>query len=211
MAYVRNVVRAPPRTLSPSDQQLLLRVTGEHVDGFRDHVTYSLALGTALRESELAALDIVDVYSGDEKVRREIVLRRFKGSERAGEPEARQAQQRVFIPRAVRLKLEKYVSWKDRRGESVKPGAPLFVSRFGLRISARQMRTAFARWQNRAGIERPINFHGLRHTSLSTLYRRTKDLLLVQQQARHAHATTTEIYAHVSDDDIRQAVEELPA
>ncbi len=36
---------------------LLLKVTGQHVDGFRDHVIFSVAMGTGLREHELLALD----------------------------------------------------------------------------------------------------------------------------------------------------------
>ena len=55
-AYADRIARAP-RTLSEREQRALLAVTGQHKDGFRDHVIFSLALGTALREHELLALD----------------------------------------------------------------------------------------------------------------------------------------------------------
>jgi integrase len=173
-------------------------------------VILSLALGTALRETEIANLDIMDISRGHGAVRSRITLRRFKGSQRAKPAPASAPPQRVFIPKVVRAKLVKYLGWKKRRGESIAPSDPLFLSRFGRRISARQMRHMFRVWQQRARIEEPVDFHGLRHTSLSNLYGRTKDLLLVQQQARHAHATTTLIYTHVSDEQVRLAVEELP-
>ena len=60
MSYI-DAVRSPPKTLTTDEQRALLRVTGEHKRGFRDHVFFSLALGTALREHELVALNVGDV------------------------------------------------------------------------------------------------------------------------------------------------------
>ena len=45
-----------PRTLTEREQRSLLKVTGEHRAGYRDHVLYAMALGTGLREHELIAL-----------------------------------------------------------------------------------------------------------------------------------------------------------
>ena len=55
-AYADRIARAP-RTLSEREQRALLAATGQHKDGFRDHVIYSLALGTGLREHELLVRD----------------------------------------------------------------------------------------------------------------------------------------------------------
>jgi integrase len=71
------------------------------------------------------------------------------------------------------------------------------------------MRHSFRVWQRRADFEHLYTFHHLRHSSLTALYKRSKDLLLVREQARHANVTTTEIYAHASDQDVRAAVEDL--
>ena len=51
-----------PRTLTEREQRALLKVTGEHRAGYRDHVLYAMALGTGLREHELIALDVGDVF-----------------------------------------------------------------------------------------------------------------------------------------------------
>ena len=48
-------IHRPPRTMTDAEQALLLKATGEHARGFRDHVLFSMALGTGLRESELLA------------------------------------------------------------------------------------------------------------------------------------------------------------
>ncbi|MCK4543541.1 MAG: tyrosine-type recombinase/integrase [Spirochaetales bacterium] len=42
----------------------------------------------------------------------------------------------------------------------------------------------------KAGIEKIITFHGLRHTALTQLYEKTKDIRLVQQVSGHANIST---------------------
>ena len=140
----------------------------------------------------------------DGRVRRRITLRTFKRS--STEP----ATQEVFIPDSLFYKLGKLVSWKRGQGESLAPDAPLFVSRRGRRISTRTLRYLFAVWQRRAGFDRPFNFHALRHSALTNLYRATRDIRLVQRQARHKSVDTTTVYASPSDEDILRAVRELP-
>jgi integrase len=202
-AYAAAIAR-PPRTLTEIEQARLLKVTGEHRDGFRDHVIFALALGTGLREHELAALDVGDVLHDDGRVRRRIALRVFKRS--SSEP----ATQEVFLPDGVWYKLGKLVAWKRANGERLDAGAPLFVSRRGKRIATRTLRYLFRLWQERAGFDRVFNFHALRHSALTNAYRSTRDIRLVQRLARHKSVDTTTIYAAPSDEDILRAVRELP-
>lgn len=204
MTYA-TATRQPPRTLTTAEQTALLKTTGEHKDGFRDHIIFSVALGTALREHEILALDISDVFDIRGKAKNRVQLRVFKRSNDD------QEQQEVFLPDTLRYKLEKYFRMrKADRAEDVAPGAPLFVSREGNRLSLRQARHAFAQWQERAGITRHFKFHHLRHTSLTALYRATGDIRLVQRQARHASIVSTTIYAAPSDEQVSAAVRNLP-
>ncbi len=83
------------------------------------------------------------------------------------------------------------------------------MSRNGNRLSGRQLRERLAQWQARAGIDRPVSVHGLRHSSCTNLYRATKDLRLVQRFARHASITSTMRYAHPNDEDLVRAVQDL--
>ena len=196
-------VRRPPRTMTALDQARLLKVTGEHRDGFRDHVIFSLALGTALREHEIAALDVGDVLRDDGRVRRQFPLRTFKRS--TDDP----ANQDVFLPDNAWYKLSKFIAWKRSQGESLDPTAPLFVSRKGSRIATRTLRYVFPLWQARAGFDRIFNFHALRHTALSNLQREKGDIRLTQRVARHKSIETTSIYTAPSDEDIFDAVRRL--
>lgn len=203
MSYAERT-RKPPRTLTDVEQARLLKATGEHRQGFRDHVLFSLALGTGLRESEILALDVGDVSPDGTKVRRRVALRVFKRA--AADP----APQEVFLPDGVLYKLEKFLRWKAARGESLAPDAPLFVSRNRRRLSARMLREAFRLWQERAGFDRRYNFHALRHTCCTNAYRKTRDIRVVQRIARHKNIQTTTLYATPSDEDVLCAVRELP-
>lgn len=197
-------VRRPPRTLTEVEQARLLQVTGQHVDGFRDHMIYSIALGVALREMEIAALNVGDVIHEDGRVRRRIELRVFKCS--TDEP----VDQYVIVPDALFYKLTKLIAWKQQRGESLAPDAPLFVSRLGERIATRTIRHMFGVWQKRAGFDRPFNFHALRHTALTNVVRRTRDIRFAQRVARHKDINTTLIYTQPSDEDILRAMRDQP-
>ena len=58
----------------------------------------------------------------------------------------------------------------------------------------------------RAGIEKIILFHSLRHTALTRLYEKTKDIRLVQEVAGHSDISTTMIYTHISRANIQDAM-----
>ncbi|WP_342379464.1 site-specific integrase [Myxococcus stipitatus] len=201
-AYADTISR-PARTLTESEQRLLLKVTGQHVDGFRDHCIYSLAMGTGLREHEILALDVGDVFDDAGRAKRRVALRVFKRS--AKDP----APQEVLLPDVVRAKLEKLLAARKRAGEAITPATPIFVSRLGRRLSARQLRHAFSVWQKRAGFERHLSFHSTRHTACTSVYRASKDLRLTQKFARHKSVVTTSIYTHPTDDELLRAVQGL--
>ncbi len=203
MHYADAVIR-PPKTLSELEQRMLLKTSGEHRDGYRDHVIFSLALGTGLREHEILALNIGDVFADGGKSRRRVTLTVFKGSDSESDT------QEIVLPDLVRAKLEKLYRWKKREGQDLSESAPLFVSRKGNRLSTRQLRHAFGVWQERAGFDRRFSVHALRHSACSNLYRLTKDIRLTQKFARHKSILTTAIYAHPSDEDLINALREMP-
>lgn len=217
MSYVKNAVRTV-RVLSPAEQKKILGVTGEHREGFRDHVIISLVLGTGLREMEVAALSVGDVAKGRE-VRGKVELRVFAHKGTSKRKDAKPLMQAVFLPKIVRRKLLKFLAWKKREGEPVDAAAPLFCAGVSStaagdhpQISTRALRRMFRVWQVRAGFDGTLfTFHELRHTALTTLYRRTKDVMLVQRAARHKSVTTTMIYTHTSDDELRSALEDQPS
>lgn len=199
MAHYATTFMAP-RTFTEREQQVLLKISGERCRGFRDHVIFAVALATGLREHEIAALDNGDVYNSGGGVRQRVVLRVFKRSN----PD--RSMQEVVLPDRLRVKLEKLRAWKVARGESLAPDAALFLSQKGNRISMRQLRAMIHVWQERAGFDRRLGFHALRHGAITGIYRRTKDIRLTQRFARQKSLASTQRYTHSSDDDLLRAV-----
>ncbi len=204
MTHYASEIALPPKTLTLREQQALLKASGEHAAGFRDHVVFSVALGTGLRCHEIAALNVGDVFHPDGTPRRRVLLKVYKRSAQ------RPARQEVIMPDALVAKLAKFYKYKSKRKEALEADSPLFVSQRKGRIATRSLRHLFARWQKRAHFERPLNFHALRHTSCSAVYRRHKDPLLVQRFARHTSFRSTSIYLHADDEEMLQALRGQP-
>jgi integrase/recombinase XerC len=187
-----------PQTLTAAEQQSLLQASAGHP---RDHVIFSLALGTGLRLSELVGLNVGDVYfpTGEPRlricVRPEIAKRGTAGD--------------LFLPDALVPKLVRFWRYKLDRGERVDPAAPLLCAQSRRRISPRRIQVVFREWQVRAGFDRIHRFHAVRHTSVSNVYRASRDLFLAQRFARHSSPLTTVIYTHASDEELRERLRTL--
>ena len=180
-----------PQTLTTAEQDALLSASSEHP---RDHLIFSLALGTGLRLAEIVGLNVGDVYFPDGTPRGRMLLRReiAKGG-KAGD---------VFLPDALIPKLECFWSYKRRSGECVQTDSPLFCNQSRTRISKRRVQMAFKAWQRRAGFDRLYPLHALRHTAVTNVYRASSDLFLAQRFARHVSPLTTTVYTHVSDEEL---------
>ncbi len=61
-----------PPTLTAAEQRALLQATAGHP---RDHLIFSMALGTGLRLAEIVGLDVGDAYFPDGTVRARVRLR----------------------------------------------------------------------------------------------------------------------------------------
>ena len=187
-----------PTTMTADEQSLILRVTAQNL---RDHVIFSLALGTGLRLAEIVGLDVGDVYGpgGVPKVRVRVRREIAKGGRAAD----------VFLPDRLVAKLKRFCTWKQRRGESLDPDAPLFANQSRRRISKRRVQFAWRTWQQRAGFDRLYSFHSIRHSAISNVYRVSRDLFLAQRFARHVSPLTTTVYTHPSDDDMQRSLRRL--
>ena len=96
-----------------------------------------------------------------------------------------------------------------RRGESLDAGAPLLCNQSRTRISKRRVQFLWRTWQQRAGFDRLYPLHAIRHSAVTNVYRKTRDLFLAQRFARHASPLTTTVYTHPSDEDIARQLRSL--
>ncbi len=190
----------PPRTLSAEEQTRLLEGVARE-GSRRDLALLTLALGTGLRLRELVGLNVGDVSTKSGEVAWKVLLPKgiTKGC-RGGV---------AFLSERVRAALGDHIASKRVIGEPIGRTAPLFLSSQFRRLSLRRVQLIFAHWQKAAGFERPYNFHALRHTAITNVYRATKDLFLAQRFARHASPLTTTAYTHVSDEEMYVRLQEL--
>jgi len=185
--------RKLPVYLTEDEKRTLLK-TMHHHKGWqanRDLVMVTLFLHTGIRLSELINLDISDVNLLEKKI-----TIHAKGG---------QIVQR-FLNTKVRTILHRYL--KDRRNIYVESQA-LFLSQIMNRITTRQVQRRLDQWISRTGIDKRVTPHTLRHTFATSVYARTSNLLAVQQALGHASVTTTQIYAHVLDETLEDALETL--
>lgn len=109
----------------------------------------------------------------------------------------------------IKSHLRDYLRWKGQAGESVEAAAPLLISNKAVSFSLRGIEHLMKRLMQGAGLDSRYSIHSLRHTTAVHLLRRTKNLRLVQKVLRHASITTTEKYADVMEDEIRQSLDGL--
>lgn len=192
--HLQPAPRTPPSFLTDAEVRRLLKcLTGRHcVLATRDRALIETFLATGIRLQELVALDLDDI----DLDAKHLHVRRAKG----GQPQVK------FLNTRLRGILRGYLLWRTRHGDDC---AALFISQRGTRLSPRQVGYRFEHWLREAGIEKAITPHGLRHTFATRLYSRTGDLLVVQRALGHRNLATTEIYTHLVDGALEEALERL--
>ncbi len=149
-----------------------------------------LLVATGLRVGELCALMLGDV-SPDCSVLRV----HGKGS-----------RERVAYVADLQLREAlKGLFWLRRRNHH--GNAPLFVNRTGSPIRPQSIRSKLRQLALRAGLERRITPHMLRHTAATLLIETGVDIRFVQRLLGHSSIATTEIYTHITDDALRITLE----
>ena len=168
----------------------LAKAQGAKLKG-RDAVVLAVLLHTGLRASEVASLKQEDIFVG--RGQQYLVVQKGKGGKR----------RTVIIGKELKTMLGEYLAWLPCSGWSHGPQEPLFASCQGGHLD----RTAIWRiWRKVCNTHRA---HDARHTFATELYRRTKDLRLVQKQLGHSSIQTTTVYADVVNEEMEQAMDGL--
>ncbi|MHB1001959.1 MAG: tyrosine-type recombinase/integrase [Armatimonadota bacterium] len=191
---MKRLSRKPPEYLTDSEKKRFLKELHDRDNPLarRDRVIFELFLSTGIRLSELVNLDIDDVDLDGKHIR--II---GKG----GVPQVK------FLKTSIRTLLRSYL--KERKHLAGSEVTALFLSSRSDRISNRQVAFRLSYWLTKAGITKNITPHGLRHTFATTLYTNTSDLLLVKRALGHRDISTTEIYTHLADSTLEDAIERM--
>jgi len=186
--------RKLPVFLTTTEKKRLLKELKGRSDfsALRDRAMIEVLLGTGIRLGELAALDMDDIDLDAKHLRV-----RAKGN----------VPQVKFIKTDLRTLLRRYLAERRRHGRQEIEA--LFLSNRDGRLCQRQIANRLAHWLRKAGIEKELTPHGLRHTFATHLYGATNDLLVVQRALGHRDVSTTQIYTHLVDGQLEEALERL--
>jgi site-specific recombinase XerD len=88
------------------------------------------------------------------------------------------------------------------RAHVVTASQALFVNPFGERLTTQGIADVIARLRCKAGIERHVTPHMLRHTVATLLLRNGVDIRVVQEFLGHTSISTTQRYTHVTKEHL---------
>ena len=162
----------------------------------RDNTIISTFLHTGIRLSELININIEDINFYSKTIR--IIGKNDK-------------ERTVYIDKVLMQNLEKYLKWRNKENKLISLSEPLFLNKNNNRIGVDCVENICEKAFNIMGLkEYGYTTHTLRHTAATLIYKQTKDLLILKEFLGHAQLSTTEIYTHVINDEIKKAVENNP-
>ncbi|MGL4514059.1 MAG: tyrosine recombinase XerC [Lacipirellulaceae bacterium] len=173
--------------------RLLATPPSDTAAGRRDRAMLETLYSAGLRVSEL-----VGANDGDLDLEQGLLRVRGKGRKE------RLAHLGSYATSALRAWLaDRTLAPSEAHGE----GAPLFTSRFGKRLTTRSVARALEKHLKVAGLDLRTSPHTLRHSFATHLLDRGADIRSVQELLGHASLTTTQVYTHVSQQNLRAAYE----
>ncbi|MBQ8141306.1 MAG: tyrosine-type recombinase/integrase [Clostridia bacterium] len=192
--------QALPKYLTLDESLLLLDAVKndkESKSRIRDYAIITLFLNCGMRVSELVGINISDV---DRELRSLTVT--GKGNK----------QRIVYLNNACREALADYLS--ERLGEKYKTVdcRALFLSGRSQRISVKTVQWLVYKYLDMAGLEsKHYSVHKLRHTAATLMYQTGNvDVRVLKDILGHEQLNTTQIYTHVSNRNMEEAMEQNP-
>ena len=174
--------------------QLLESVEGKY--NIRDYCIITLFLNCGMRVSELVGIDLSDIS-------RDLTTVNVTGK---GSKE-----RMIYLNNACRNALTAYLAIRPSNA-NFKDRNALFISRNRNRLSVQSVQALIYKHLKAAGLEnRNMSVHKLRHTAATLMYQHGKtDVRVLKDILGHEQLSTTQIYTHVNNEMIRDAVNDNP-
>lgn len=185
--------RQPIHLTLDESKTLLKTVNGSYKE--RDYAILMLFLNCGLRLSELVGIDI-DSINGD-------TLRVIgKGNK----------ERTVYLNNACINAINEYLKIRNHNEIKENHKKALFISRNKERISPRTVQVIVKKYIKAAGLDsNKYSTHKLRHTAATLMYKYGNvDIRALQQILGHESVATTQIYTHIDDEHLRQAMKSNP-
>ncbi len=195
-----SIKKSIPKYLSVDESKNLLHVKSQSdsLTKYRDYCILTLFLNCGMRVSELHNISLTDfkLQEGNLKLL-------GKGNK----------ERLIYMNYACVEAIKDYIN-KERKSlhKIVDKNALFLASRTGKRLGVRQIQKIVENALNEAGFfGMGYSPHKLRHTAATMLYQHGNvDILVLKELLGHENVGTTEIYTHVSNKMLREAVSNNP-
>lgn len=171
---------------------------GNHDNSERNFAMITILLNCGLRLSELVGINISDIDFENNKLN---VI--GKGNK----------ERTIYLNNACVKAVNSYLAVRPKDGVKFNSRDALFLSEQKKRISRRTVQYIIKEELKLTGIEKADKYsvHKLRHTAATLMYKYGNvDIRALQELLGHESISTTEIYTHVDNEQIRNAVENNP-
>ncbi len=177
--------------LENSELEQLLKAPGNaSFKDLRDRAILELLFSTGLRVSELCGLnrDSINLKSGEFAVR-------GKGDK----------VRLVFLSETAEIALKNYLQKRQDVDEALFIRNVKNVSKTeDLRLTSRSVERLIKYYAAKAGLSKKVTPHTLRHSFATDLLMNGADIRSVQELLGHSNITTTQIYTHITDKQLRE-------
>jgi site-specific recombinase XerD len=179
--------------LEPEEIERLINAAhGPDLTSLRDRAILELLFSAGLRVSELVSINRDDINL----TRQEFSVRGKGGKLRI-----------VFISDSAKRILEQYIKKRRDIDEALfvrlRTGMHKEADAEGLRLTPRSIQRIVKKYSTKAGIVKDVHPHTLRHTFATDLLQNGADIRSVQAMLGHANITTTQIYTHVTNQNLK--------
>ena len=147
-----------------------------------------------MRLSELVGINLSDIRHHSQTVR---IL--GKGNK----------ERIVYLNQACLDAIDQYIAVRPKDGVQDKDA--LFLSRLKKRISPKTVQYIVKKYLDRIEMSAGYSVHKLRHTAATLMYQHGNvDIRVLKDILGHENLGTTEIYTHLSDDQMKKAANSNP-
>lgn len=188
-----------PKYLSLEDSKKLLDVASneDNRNNERNYAITTLFLNCGMRLSELVGINIKDIVFDECQLN---VI--GKGNK----------ERTIYLNKACIRAINDYLKVRPKERLNSDAEKALFLSERKQRISRRMVQEIIYTELKQAGLDTSkYSVHKLRHTAATLMYQYGQvDIRALQELLGHESISTTEIYTHVSNNQVRDAVERNP-
>lgn len=179
------------------DQSLALLESIDGKDKIRDYCIITLFLNCGLRLAELVSLNLSS-FDFTEKT----LVVTGKGNK----------QRLLYLNKACVDAIKNYLEVRPVDGVKGDDRNALFLSRLKKRIGRQAVQQLVYKYLKKIGLDGDhYSVHKLRHTAATLMYQHGDvDVLVIKDMLGHENLSTTEIYTHVENKRLREAVKKNP-